>query len=134
ISVAPEPSTGQLWEKSYGNEMDGEDRLEMRIVASCVERILNVSSIPRKSPSPAASHSRSSYGLQSNSVGEGEQAGTAENSEASAGSPTEDREVMKETSMEIPIYIKVHKKYLDPATLDDFKLPWEWDSVRDNIC
>ena len=28
-----------------------------------------------------------------------------------------------------PTYIKVHKKWLDPATLDAYNLPWEWDQV-----
>ena len=28
-----------------------------------------------------------------------------------------------------PTYIKVHRKHLDPRTLDAFKLPWEWDTV-----
>jgi len=29
-----------------------------------------------------------------------------------------------------PTFIKVHRKYLHPDTLDAFHLPWEWDSVR----
>ena len=28
-----------------------------------------------------------------------------------------------------PTYIKVHRKHLDPETLDVYHLPWEWDDV-----
>lgn len=28
-----------------------------------------------------------------------------------------------------PTYIKVHRKHLDPITLDEYELPWEWDEV-----
>ena len=28
-----------------------------------------------------------------------------------------------------PTYIKVHRKHLSPETLDEYKLPWEWDEV-----
>lgn len=28
-----------------------------------------------------------------------------------------------------PTYIKVHRKYLSPDTLDAYDLPWEWDDV-----
>lgn len=28
-----------------------------------------------------------------------------------------------------PTYIKVHRKYLSPDTLDVYELPWEWDDV-----
>ena len=28
-----------------------------------------------------------------------------------------------------PSFVKVNKKYLDPETLDKYKLPWEWDDV-----
>lgn len=28
-----------------------------------------------------------------------------------------------------PTYIKVHRKYLSPYTLDAYELPWEWDDV-----
>ena len=28
-----------------------------------------------------------------------------------------------------PTYIKVHRKHLDPETLDVYQLPWEWDDV-----
>lgn len=28
-----------------------------------------------------------------------------------------------------PTFIKVHRKYLHPDTLDYYGLPWEWDSV-----
>ena len=28
-----------------------------------------------------------------------------------------------------PTYIKVHRKYLSPDTLDAYSLPWEWDEV-----
>lgn len=28
-----------------------------------------------------------------------------------------------------PTYIKVHRKYLSPDTLDHFALPWEWDKA-----
>ena len=27
-------------------------------------------------------------------------------------------------------YVKAHRKYLSPVTLDAFGLPWEWDEVR----
>ena len=30
-----------------------------------------------------------------------------------------------------PTFIKVHRKYLDPETLDVYQMPWEWDDVRD---
>ena len=29
-----------------------------------------------------------------------------------------------------PTYVKVHRKYIDPETLDIYELPWEWDDVR----
>ena len=29
-----------------------------------------------------------------------------------------------------PTYIKVHRRHLDPETLDVYQLPWEWDDVR----
>ena len=32
-----------------------------------------------------------------------------------------------------PTYIKVHRKYLSPATLDAYELPWEWDEVSLHI-
>lgn len=28
-----------------------------------------------------------------------------------------------------PTYIKVHRKHIDPITLDAYRLPWEWDEV-----
>ena len=28
-----------------------------------------------------------------------------------------------------PTYIKVHRKYMSPETLDEYKLPWEWLKV-----
>lgn len=28
-----------------------------------------------------------------------------------------------------PMYIKVHRTYLEPDTLDAYDLPWEWDDV-----
>ena len=33
-----------------------------------------------------------------------------------------------------PTYIKVHRKYLDPETLDVYEMPWEWDDVSDDSC
>ena len=30
----------------------------------------------------------------------------------------------------VPTYIKVHRKWLSPSTLDEYELPWEWDDVR----
>lgn len=40
-----------------------------------------------------------------------------------------------------PTYIKVHRKYLSPDTLDAYNLPWDWDDVspfpmirRNNSC
>lgn len=29
----------------------------------------------------------------------------------------------------VPTYIKVHRKWLSPSTLDEYELPWEWDHV-----
>ena len=29
-----------------------------------------------------------------------------------------------------PTYVKVHRKHLDPETLDVYGLPWEWDDVQ----
>jgi len=31
-----------------------------------------------------------------------------------------------------PTFIKVHRQYLHPDTLDSYHLPWEWDSRDDN--
>ncbi|KAL8681313.1 MAG: hypothetical protein Q9186_002577 [Xanthomendoza sp. 1 TL-2023] len=31
-----------------------------------------------------------------------------------------------------PTYIRVHRKYLSPVTLEAFKLPWEWDDRNHN--
>lgn len=28
-----------------------------------------------------------------------------------------------------PTYIKVHRKYISPETLEEYQLPWEWDAV-----
>ena len=28
-----------------------------------------------------------------------------------------------------PIYMKIHRKHLEPETLEVYKLPWEWDEV-----
>lgn len=32
-----------------------------------------------------------------------------------------------------PTYIKVHRKYLSPETLDVYHLPWEWDDVGPHL-
>ena len=32
-----------------------------------------------------------------------------------------------------PTFIKVNRKYLSPATLDHFHLPWEWDKVSHHV-
>jgi len=32
-----------------------------------------------------------------------------------------------------PTYIKAHRKYLDPRTLDAYSLPWEWDHVSNSL-
>ena len=29
----------------------------------------------------------------------------------------------------VPTYIKVHRKWLSPSTLDVYELPWEWEDV-----
>lgn len=29
----------------------------------------------------------------------------------------------------VPVYAKIHKKYLDVETLMYYKIPWEWDRV-----
>lgn len=31
--------------------------------------------------------------------------------------------------LQMPTFIKVHRKYLNPDTLDAYDLPWEWDMV-----
>ncbi|KAL8944461.1 MAG: hypothetical protein Q9211_000558 [Gyalolechia sp. 1 TL-2023] len=36
-------------------------------------------------------------------------------------------DVAKVVDLNKPTYIKVHRKYLSPETLDAYELPWEWD-------
>lgn len=38
-------------------------------------------------------------------------------------------EQTKVVDLNKPTYIKVHRKYLSPDTLDAYDLPWEWDDV-----
>ena len=35
--------------------------------------------------------------------------------------------VSNELAMTRPTYVKVHRKHIDPETLDTYQLPWEWD-------
>lgn len=35
----------------------------------------------------------------------------------------------KKINLSRPTYIKVHRKHLSPETLDEYELPWEWDTV-----
>ena len=35
-----------------------------------------------------------------------------------------------ELALSRPTYVKVHRKHIDPETLDVYELPWEWDDVR----
>lgn len=35
----------------------------------------------------------------------------------------------KDIDLTRPTYIKVHRKHMSPATLDEYELPWEWDDV-----
>ena len=35
----------------------------------------------------------------------------------------------KELGMARPTFVKVHRKHIDPETLDKHDLPWEWDDV-----
>ena len=30
-----------------------------------------------------------------------------------------------------PTFIKVHRKHIDPETLDIYELPWVWDNVSE---
>lgn len=39
------------------------------------------------------------------------------------------KEHEKAIDLSRPTYIKVHRKYLSPDTLDIYELPWEWDEV-----
>ena len=32
-------------------------------------------------------------------------------------------------SLSRPTYVKIHRKHLDPETLNIYHLPWEWDAV-----
>ncbi|KAL8739049.1 MAG: hypothetical protein Q9181_000231 [Wetmoreana brouardii] len=41
-------------------------------------------------------------------------------------------ESTKIVSLDRPTWIKVHRKHLDPRTLDDYGLPWEWDDRDSN--
>jgi hypothetical protein len=66
VNRTAELPTTRIWRESYEDRLndeirldgdgrwDDEDRLEMRIVANCVERTLTVSSVPRMSQNPAA--------------------------------------------------------------------------------
>ncbi|KAL8703378.1 MAG: hypothetical protein Q9201_003434 [Fulgogasparrea decipioides] len=38
-------------------------------------------------------------------------------------------ESTKIVSLDRPTYIKVHRKHLDPRTLNDYGLPWEWEDA-----
>lgn len=35
----------------------------------------------------------------------------------------------RESRMQRPTYIKVHRKHLSLATIEAYELPWEWDEV-----
>lgn len=43
----------------------------------------------------------------------------------------EKKEPKKIMDLTRPTYIKVHRKYLSPDTLDAYSLPWEWDEVSE---
>lgn len=39
--------------------------------------------------------------------------------------------ILRPQQNNIPTYIKVHRKWISPSTVDEYQLPWEWDDVRD---
>ena len=39
------------------------------------------------------------------------------------------KEKHKVVDLARPTFLKVHRKHIDPITLDEFSLPWEWDRV-----
>lgn len=45
----------------------------------------------------------------------------------------ESRRISKVVNLSRPTYIKVHRKYLSPDTLDAYQLPWEWDHVGSSL-
>ena len=51
----------------------------------------------------------------------------AENQESGGGSGGEGNS--RALALNRPTYIKVHRRHLDPETLDVYHLPWEWDDV-----
>ena len=44
-----------------------------------------------------------------------------------------DKRTSKVVNLSRPTYIKVHRKYLSPDTLDAYQLPWEWDHVGSSL-
>lgn len=51
----------------------------------------------------------------------------AEKNEPGHGSSRKSR---NEIAMPRPTYVKVHRRHIDPETLDLYELPWEWNDVR----
>ena len=39
------------------------------------------------------------------------------------------KEKHKIMDLQRPTYLKVHRKHIDPLTLDEYELPWAWDTV-----
>lgn len=39
------------------------------------------------------------------------------------------KEKQKVVDLARPTFLKVHRKHIDPLTLDEYELPWAWDSV-----
>jgi hypothetical protein len=82
-----ETSPAQMWEELYSDHLDDEDglddedRLEMEMVACCVERALTVSSVPRLSQNPAAFASWPDGRASCDSMKSAEQARTTEGPE-----------------------------------------------------
>ena len=50
-------------------------------------------------------------------------------SERNAGRRVEKIPPGNTLSLSRPTYVKIHRKHLDPETLNIYHLPWEWDAV-----
>jgi hypothetical protein len=115
---------GQMWEESYKDRLDDEDgldnkdRLEMEMVACCVERALIVTSVPRMSQNPAAFASWPDGRASCDSTKNAEQVRT-----------TEGPEDTEEAKRGRPNCFRVLKQYVDTDILKKLKIDWEEDQV-----
>ena len=123
------------------NRLDDEDRDETRIGASCVERILTVSSVLRMRWGLAALSSRpdgipnidsgKNDSVKSDSVKSADQISAAESLRSNATPLVEGPEGTEGTG---PTYIKLLHQLANMDALEESSITWKWDEVREHLC